>query len=324
MPLKRRQEEKKFLDTINLQEACACCPPSIDMHLSAAFSLGACLGGVGAVRGLGLVLTGRACQASLAARQHSVLFGAANRRLLSGGRGGGGTGGAVGNDFHKNSLKLNMELNKRISSIESMKKLCDLIHASSTQFNHVNVATAFRKVLQMPRRGSLQDSVDESLRKQDSVEKALQTLENSAQVNINDFSSQQIAKTLHIMAEKKYKPSETLLLALEGQAEAISGEFNSQEVANTLWAYATMGRTPGERVMRLLEGRAEAISGEFSSQDVANTLWAYATMGRKPGGRMMGILEKRAQATAGKSFLTVDELISRSSIEKIRALASMN
>jgi hypothetical protein len=126
------------------------------------------------------------------------------------------------------------------------------------------------------------------------------------------------------MAEKKYKPSETLLLALEGRAEAISGEFNSQEVANTLWAYATMGRKPGERVMRLLEGRAEAISGEFSSQDVANTLWAYATMGRKPGGRMMGILELRAQATAGKSFFTVDELISRSSLEKIRALASMN
>ena len=88
------------------------------------------------------------------------------------------------------------------------------------------------------------------------------------------------------MAEKKYKPSETLLLALEG--------------------------------------RAEAISGEFKPQDVANTLWAYATMGRKPGGRMMGILELRAQATAGKSFFTVDELISRSSIEKIRALASMN
>ncbi len=152
------------------------------MHLSAGFSLGACLGGVGAVRGVGLVLTGWACQASLVARQRSVLFGAANRRLLSDGRGGGGTVGAVGSDFHKNSLKLNMELNKRISSIESMQKLCDLIHASSTQFNHVNVATAFRKVLQMPRRGSLQDSVEEALRKQDSVEKALQTLENSAQV----------------------------------------------------------------------------------------------------------------------------------------------
>ena len=65
-----------------------------------------------------------------------------------------------------------------------MQELCELIHASSTQFNHVNVATAFRRVLQMPRRGVSQDTVAQSLR----------TLEESALQNIHDFGSQAIGK----------------------------------------------------------------------------------------------------------------------------------
>jgi hypothetical protein len=112
---------------------------------------------------------------------------------MSGGgerRGGGGTGGGVGSDVHKNK-KL---LNKPILSIANMQGLCDLINASSTQFNHVNVATAFRRVLQMPRRGVSQDT----------VAKALRTLEESALHNIHDFGSQGIANTLHIMAKQRY------------------------------------------------------------------------------------------------------------------------
>ncbi len=64
------------------------------------------------------------------------------------GRGGGGTGGGVGSDVHKNK-KL---LNKPILSIANMQGLCDLINASSTQFNHVN-HFAFRNVLQFLHRG---------------------------------------------------------------------------------------------------------------------------------------------------------------------------
>ena len=75
-----------------------------------------------------------------------------------------------------------------------MQELCELIHASSIQFNHVNVATAFRRVLQMPRRGVSQDT----------VAKALRSLEESALQNIHDFGSQGIANTLHIMAKQRY------------------------------------------------------------------------------------------------------------------------
>jgi len=78
----------------------------------------------------------------------------------------------------------------------------------------------------MPRRGISPDTVAKA---------ALRTLEESALQNIDDFGSQEIANTLHIMAKQRhYKPIENLLLALEGRAEAISGEFDSQHIANTL------------------------------------------------------------------------------------------
>ena len=132
-----------------------------------------------------------------------------------------------------------------------MQELCELIHASCAQFNHVNVATAFRRVLQMPRRGVSQDTVAKTLR----------TLEESALQNIHDFGSQGSANTLHILAKQRhYKPIENILLALERRAEAILGEFNSQDVPNTLWAFATMGRKPGERMMGQLEGRTCSFS----------------------------------------------------------------
>ena len=146
-----------------------------------------------------------------------------------------------------------------------MQELCELIHASSTQFDHVNVSTVFRKVLKMSRRGGSQDTVAKTLR----------TLEDSALQNIHDFGSKGIANTLHIMTkERYYKPQETVLLALEGRVESISGEFNEQDVANTLWAFAAMGKKSGERMLGQLEGWTEAISGDFNAQDVTNTLWS--------------------------------------------------
>ena len=163
-----------------------------------------------------------------------------------------------------------------------MQELFELINSSSSEFNHVNVTTAFRKVQQLQHlRGVSQDS----------AAKALRILEDSALQKLEDFDGQGIASTLHTMAKLRgYKPKETLLLALEGRAEAISGEFSSQQVSNTMWGYATMGKTPGERGMRQLERRVEAISGEFNSQEVSIKLWAYAKMGTKPGELVMGLL----------------------------------
>jgi hypothetical protein len=174
------------------------------------------------------------------------------------------------------SVKVNIAINKEIMACNDVQDLCSVIQNRVAEFNHVNGATAFRKLLLTPRHGVARGTVD----------RALRALEESTLHNIGDFDQQTLASTLHAMAKAKahYTPTNPLVLeALEGRAEAVAGTFNSQAVANTLWAYATMRREPKEGLMRALEGRAEALVGTFEAQNVANTLWAYATMGREPG-----------------------------------------
>jgi hypothetical protein len=101
--------------------------------------------------------------------------------------------------IHLPGSNLNIALNKRISSIDSMQELCELIHASSTQFNHVNVATAFRRVLQMPRLGVSQDTVAKALR-------ALTALQN-----MHDFGSKVLQHSTIMAKQRHYEPIENLL-----------------------------------------------------------------------------------------------------------------
>ena len=121
--------------------------------------------------------------------------------------------------------------------ISDTRELCDFVSTHAAEFDHVNVATAFRQVLKKPFRGLPPKALAQ----------ALQTLEESALQKMQDFGAREIANTLHIMAKQRYKATGPLLLALERRAEAISGEFNSQEVAKTLWAFATIrrGTKPG-------------------------------------------------------------------------------
>ena len=190
--------------------------------------------------------------------------------------------------------KRNVEINKQITVCQDSRDLCALIDAHAAEFNPVNVATAFRRLLQMWRGGR-------GARARGVVERSLQALEEAALRTINVFGARELANTMHAMAKAHYTPTNPLVLeALEQQTEAVAGTLNAQEVANTLWAYATMGWEPGAGLMRKLEGRAEAVAGTFNAQDVANTLWAYATMGREPGAGMMRSLEGRAEALAGQ------------------------
>ena len=128
------------------------------------------------------------------------------------------------------------ELNKQITKSGATRELCTLIQAHSSAFNHVNVATAFRKLLQAPRAGMPRGVVEHSLEALE--QRALQTME--------DFGPQAIGNTLHMMAKKRYRPANAALLpALEGRLRAVAGESTPQNIANTLWAYATLGERPG-------------------------------------------------------------------------------
>ena len=142
-------------------------------------------------------------------------------------RGGGGCAAP------RPAEKVNIAINKEIMACNDVQDLCSVIQNRVIEFNHVNVATAFRKLLLTPRHDAARGTVDQALR----------ALEESALRNIGDFGPQPLANTLHAMAKARYTPTNPLVLeALDRQVEALAGTFNAQDVANTLWSYATMGR----------------------------------------------------------------------------------
>jgi len=198
---------------------------------------------------------------------------------------GGGGGGEKSPD-----LKRSIDINKQILGARCASELCTLVKTSVAEFNHVNVSTAFRTLLQGRHDGGLRGV----------VQHALQTLEAAARRTIDSFQAQEVANILHIIAKTRYSPmDQSLVPQLEGRAEAVCWTFKSQDVANTLWAYATMGLAPGALLLKALEGRAEALAGTFKAQEVANTLWAYATMRQEPGVGLLKALEERAEALVG-------------------------
>ena len=159
----------------------------------------------------------------------------------------------------------NIQLNKEISGCGSTSRLCSLITKHAGEFNHVNVATAFRKLLLASREG-MPRSV---------VEDALQALEQRALQTMEDFDARGIANTLHGMAKARYRPTRAALLYELGvRLREVARDCEPQHIANTLWAYATMGERPGAGVVGALEGRLRAVAGECKPQHIANTLWA--------------------------------------------------
>ena len=107
------------------------------------------------------------------------------------------------------SKKFNIELNKQLMRISDTRELCHFVSTHAAEFNHVNVATAVRQVLK--KRGIPPNALAQ----------ALQTQEESALQNMQDFGAQEVANTLHIMAKQRYKATSPLLLALERRGEAI-------------------------------------------------------------------------------------------------------
>ena len=144
----------------------------------------------------------------------------------------------------------NIALNQQIAKVESTPELCILMEQNAAEFDHVNVSTALRKLLQASRAGMPRGVVEHTLEALE--QRALQTME--------DFEPQGIANTLHIMAKKRYRPvSAALLPELEGRLRAVAGESTPQNIANTLWAFATLGERPGAGVVGALEERPRAV-----------------------------------------------------------------
>ncbi len=161
-------------------------------------------------------------------------------------------------------------LNMGIVDCSSTEELCELIEEHAEQLDTINVATAFRKLLQSPRDGVPRGVVD----------RALQALEAAALRRMPEMEARNVADMLHIIAKSRYSPWDPALVPkLEGQAVAVVGTFSAQGVTNTLWAFATMGREPGARLRCSLEERIQMVSTDLWSQDIINIRWAYSHLG---------------------------------------------
>ena len=85
-------------------------------------------------------------------------------RQVSSGNGGGHAGGRCGGSGGRRGAtsEANIQLNKDISACGSTSRLCDLITKHAGEFNDVNLATAFRKLLLASRRGMPRGVVEDA------------------------------------------------------------------------------------------------------------------------------------------------------------------
>ena len=90
-----------------------------------------------------------------------------------------------------------IHLNRHILNCGSAGGLCELIEVHAEEFNHINVATAWRKLLQPRSRRNGVPRVEE---------RALQSLEAEVLLRMDAFEAQQVANILHIMAKTRYRP----------------------------------------------------------------------------------------------------------------------
>ena len=56
-----------------------------------------------------------------------------------------------------------MQLNRRILECRSAEEVCQLVEAHGAEFDHINVATAYRRVLQSRRDGGPRGAVEGAL-----------------------------------------------------------------------------------------------------------------------------------------------------------------
>jgi hypothetical protein len=157
--------------------------------------------------------------------------------------------------------------------------LCDIVASNAADFNATNVATALRKVLLLPRNLVAMEKLDET------VEKALQTLEGCALRNMQEFEPQSLSNTLHIMAKTKYS-NVTLLHALVRRTEETAADFNAKDVAKALWALATISK------MKVTECK-QGFSSVVQSGD------RLIELGDPVFERVLGLLDWRVEVTAG-------------------------
>jgi len=147
--------------------------------------------------------------------------------------------------------KLNQDLIAAAKSGDG-EQLCALVTARLQDFNAVNAATSYQKLLLMRIARDTRRQPDARLGRLSAKDEAIDILEPVlCEQHIPVFGARACANTLHTLASTRRKPPcADVLRALEARALAVQGDFDAQNITNTLWAFATLWYSPARSSWR--------------------------------------------------------------------------
>jgi len=202
---------------------------------------------------------------------------------------GGGSGSRV------KHVQLNRDVMAAAKSGDD-EQLCTLVAKQWQDFDAVNAATAYQKLLLMrtARHTRLQqDAGHAPLSARDKMLAILKPV--LCEQHIPVFSARLCANMLHTLAKIWCRqPCTDMLRALEARVLAVCGDFEPQHVANILWAFVTLRHQPSKELVGGLQVRAVALRIDFIPQAIANTLWAFAALRLPPNEALVAGLIERA------------------------------
>lgn len=190
----------------------------------------------------------------------------------------------------------NFLLNKAILETVDVSQVCQLILERSSEFNAVNISTAWKKMSTLGLLAS-SEQVNQPQRAK-GLETALKMLESATADRIEEFDARCCSIVTHVYA-KMARKNKNVVEKLEARAVEVAVRMNTQDVANMMWAFAHMGVRPSANFVAAVTRRiVDEIHAECKSQEIANILWGFSTMSLKPSSALVDKLSKRAVAVA--------------------------
>lgn len=200
-----------------------------------------------------------------------------NRRSRGGNLGAEGVGGGRGSKAGKRgkrpgTTRKHIMLNRQILETENESELSALITAHHGDFNGVNIASAYTKLvlrkfwsapaaqLNLPhtRRSAPWSDAGVPVDLAREYELALAVLELEMTKNMSVFGARECSNLLHALAKSRRQPcTPALTLSLHSRVEEAASDLAPQGIANILWSYAQLGMRPGAGVLDALTRRSQ-------------------------------------------------------------------
>jgi hypothetical protein len=202
-----------------------------------------------------------------------------NRRSRGGNLGAEGVGGGRGSKAGKRgkrrvpgTTRKHIMLNRQILETENESELSALITAHHGDFNGVNIASAYIKLvlrkfwcapaapLDLPhtRRSAPWTDAGVPVELAREYELALAVLELEMTKNMSVFGARECSNLLHALAKSRRQPcTPALMPSLHSRVEEAASDLAPQGIANILWSYAQLGMRPGAGVLDALTRRSQ-------------------------------------------------------------------